>query len=74
MRLFRRKKFVYGALACSFLACLPWVPVLAAEPGWAKQEDGWYFYMEDGSPAGDGWRAAGRPIIFWRAGRCLQGA
>ena len=73
MRLFRRKKFVYGALACSFLACLPWVPVLAAEPGWAKQEDGWYFYMEDGSP-GRGWvESGGASYYLLEGGKMFAG-
>lgn len=29
-------------------------PALGAEPGWSKQEDGWHYYFEDGSPA-TGW-------------------
>jgi len=27
------------------------LPALGAEPGWSQQEDGWHYYLEDGSPA-----------------------
>lgn len=27
------------------------LPALGAEPGWSRQEDGWHYYLEDGSAA-----------------------
>ena len=27
------------------------LPALGAEPGWSQREDGWHYYLEDGSPA-----------------------
>lgn len=67
---FRRKNYGYGALGglvCPLLVFLFCVPVLAAEPGWARQEDGWYFYMEDGNP-GRGWVESGGKSYYIQEG------
>lgn len=40
-----------AAMAVSLAVC---VPSFGAEPGWVMEEDGWHYYLEDGSPAA-GW-------------------
>ena len=44
---------VVPGLAMAISAILFAVPfsALGAEPGWSQQEDGWHYYLEDGSPA-----------------------
>lgn len=50
----RYRAFVLSAALGVMFALLPSVKALAAEPGWVRQENGWYYYLEDGTPA-KGW-------------------
>lgn len=39
------------ALAVTVISLAASFPSLGEEPGWALKEDGWHYYLEDGSPA-----------------------
>lgn len=46
-------------------------PVFCAQPFWLQQEDGWYYYLEDGT-AGTGWiEDKGSSYYLLENGRCL---
>ncbi len=47
---------------------------LAGEPGWSKEEDGWYYYLEDGSPAVGWLQKDGIYYFLSETGRCLTDA
>ena len=79
MRQFKRAKRGYLeagavlALVFFFLVFFPCIQVLAAEPGWVRQEDGWYYYMEDGSP-GRGWvENGGKSYYILEGGKLFCG-
>lgn len=61
------------ALILLALAGFPCIQVLAAGPGWVKQENGWYYYLEDGSPA-RGWvESGGKSYYILEGGRMFTG-
>ena len=39
------------ALAVAVISLTASFPSLGEEPGWALKEDGWHYYLEDGSAA-----------------------
>lgn len=53
----KKRKYMYRVLGMGAAFALTFFPCLharAAESGWVRQQDGWYYYLEDGS-AGRGW-------------------
>lgn len=46
-----RRKVLTAAVPGLVMALAVPFPALGAEPGWSQQEDGWHYYLEDGSPA-----------------------
>lgn len=50
-----------------------WVSLASpgAEPGWNQQEDGWYYYLEDGSPAAGWVEDEGKSYYLLDGGKAL---
>ena len=67
-----RFKGLRAAVSGLAMALAVSLPALGAEPGWSQQEDGWHYYLEDGSPA-VGWvEVEGKSYYFPQSGGMLK--
>lgn len=68
---FKRLTAAVPGLAMAIVLAVSF-PALGAEPGWSQQEDGWHYYLEDGSPA-VGWvEVEGKFYYFPQSGGMLK--
>ena len=72
MKINDRFKGLTAAVSGLAMALAVSLPALGAEPGWSQQEDGWHYYLEDGSPA-VGWvEVEGKFYYFPQSGGMLK--